>query len=139
MSWFRLSSFAFVAWGIIFFFFPRFSNQFGGVGYIDSKHAEDWTRLVGLFSMAFAVLLDGAHRSADAGLRRLVARSTLVVTVPSALLLTWWQVIPDRRWIRLDIVDILLLALISYGLFRQSAVGSPRGGRDGTPPKRDVP
>jgi hypothetical protein len=122
MSWFRLSSFVFLAWGVIFFFFPRFSNQFGGVGYIDSKHAEDWTRLVGLFSMAFAVLLDGAHRSADAGLHRLVARSTLVVTVPSALLLTWWQLIPDRRWIRLDIVDILLLALVSYGLFRRSGL-----------------
>jgi hypothetical protein len=43
----------------------------------------------------------------------------LTLTVPSALLLTYWQLIPERRWIRLDIADIALLSFISYGMLRE--------------------
>lgn len=44
MPWFRASSVIFGAWAVVFLFFPRYSNEFGGVGYITSKHAEDWTQ-----------------------------------------------------------------------------------------------
>jgi len=126
MSWFRLSSLIFTLWGVIFLFFAGRANQFGGIGYVDSKHAEDWTQIVGLFSLAFAALLHQAHRSANAEARRLVARGVLVLTVPCALLMTYWQVIADRRWIRLDILDILLLLVMSYGLFLESGLWSSR-------------
>lgn len=126
MSWFRLSSMIFTLWGVIFTFFPGGANRFGGIGYVDSKHAEDWTQLVGLFSLSFAVLLHQAHLSASAHARRLVARGVLVLTFPSALLMTYWQVITDRRWIRLDIVDIVFLLLMSYGLFIESGLWSSK-------------
>ena len=116
MPWFRASSVIFAVWAVVFLFFPRYSNELGGVGYITSKHAEDWTQIVGLFSLAFAVLLYEAHRSANADVRRTVARGVLSLTLPCALLMTYWQFIPERRWIRLDIADIALLCLISYGM-----------------------
>jgi hypothetical protein len=115
MPWFRASSIIFAVWAVVFILFPHQSNELGGVGYRPSKHAEDWTQIVGLFSLAFAVLLYEAHRSASADLRRTVARGVLSLTVPCALLMTYWQLIPERRWIRLDIADIALLGLISYG------------------------
>ena len=121
MPWFRASSIIFVVWAVVFLFFPRFSNEFGGVGYTTSKHAEDWTQIVGLFSLAFAVLLYEAHRSASPDVRRIVARGVLSLTVPSALLMTYWQITPDRRWVRLDIADIALLCFVSYGMFLQVA------------------
>ena len=122
MPWFRASSVIFAVWAAIFVFFPRHSNELGGVGYMTSKHAEDWTQIVGLFSLAFAVLLYEAHRSANADVRRTVARGVLSLTVPCALLMTYWQLIPERRWIRLDIADIALLCLISYGMVVQGDV-----------------
>ena len=84
-----------------------------GAGYRTSEHAEDWTQIVGLFSLAFAVLLYEAHRFESADLRRAVARG-VSLTVPCALLMTCWQLIPERRWIRLDIADTALLGVISY-------------------------
>src|SRR4051812_40077230 len=120
MSWFRFSSLVFAAWGVVFTFFPRFANEFGGIGYSGSTHAEDWTQLVGLFSFAFAVLLDAAHRCPNADLRRAAARTALMLTIPSAALMTYWQLIPDRLWLRLDVADILLLMLMSLGLFKHS-------------------
>jgi hypothetical protein len=122
MPWFRASSVIFAAWAVVFLFFPRYSNEFGGVDYITSMHAEDWTQIVGLFSLAFAVLLYEAHRSANADVHRIVARGVLSLTVPCALLMTYWQLIPERRWIRLDIADIALLCLISYGMLLQGDV-----------------
>jgi hypothetical protein len=127
MNWFRASAIIFGAWAAVFFFFPRFSNEFGGVGYDTSKHAEDWTQIVGLFSLAFAVLLYQAHRSASADVRRTVARGVLALTAPSALLMTYWQLIPERRWIRLDIANIALLCLVSYGMFLESDLTRRRG------------
>ena len=116
MSWFRLSSLIFGFWAVVFFVFPRFSNEFGGIGHVTSGHAEDWTQLIGLFSLGFAVLLNEAHRSTGTDVRRIIARSVLVFTLPCALLMTYWQLIPDRRWLRLDILNIALLYLMSYGM-----------------------
>jgi hypothetical protein len=117
---FLASAVIFAAWAIVFFFFPAFSNEFGGIGYTRSGHAEDWTQLVGLFSLAFAVMLFEAHRSASADVRRAVARGVLALTVPSVLLLGYWQIIPERRWIRLDIVDIALLCFVTYGMYSRA-------------------
>ena len=128
MPWFLVSSLIFAAWAGLFLFLPRFSNEFGGVGYVTSLHAEDWTRLVGLFSLALSVLLYEAHRSTNADVRRIVARGVLSFTVPCALLMAYWQVIPHRRWIRLDIANIVLLCFVSFGMFLQGAA-SRRGPR----------
>ena len=117
MRWFGVSSLIFAFWAVVFFGFPRFSNDFGGIGYVRSQHAEDWTQLIGLFSLGFAVLLNEARRSASVDVHRSVARGVLAVTLPCALVMTYWQLIPDRRWIRLDILNITLLYLISYGMF----------------------
>ena len=136
MPWFRASSLIFVLWAVVFFLFPRQSNELGGLHYVRSRHAEDWTQIVGLFSLAFAVLLYEAHRSESRQVRRIVARSVLTLTVPSALLLTYWQLLPERRWIRLDIADIVLLCFISYGMLREvRAAGDSdaRSGAHGTP------
>lgn len=120
MSWFRVCSAIFAFWAILFFFFPKFANEFAGIGYEGSRHAEDWTRIVGLFSLAFAILLNEAHRSKSPQVRRVVARAALAFTLPCALLMTYWQLIPDRRWIRLDIINILLLYVMSFGLLVES-------------------
>jgi hypothetical protein len=117
MSWFRLSAVIFIGWAVVFFFFPRFANDFGGIGYTVSGHAEDWTQLVGLMSLGFAVLLNEAHRAANRDVRRVVARGALACTLPCALLMTYWQIIPNGRWIRLDIANIILLYAISYGMW----------------------
>lgn len=116
MSWFRASSVIFAGWAVVFFFFPRFSNEFGGVGYVTSRHAEDWTQLVGLFCFGFAVLLNEAHRSGNVDVRRIVARGVFALTLPSAFLMTYWQIIPDGRWDRLDVANVALLYMISYGM-----------------------
>ncbi len=126
MSWFRICSLIFAVWAVVFFFFARFTNEVAGIGYATSKHAEDWTQIVGVFSLAFTVLLNEAHRSQNADGRRIVARGLLAFTLPCALLMTYWQIIPDRRWIRLDIANILLLYLMSYGLFLQSNLWRPQ-------------
>ena len=120
MSWFRLCSVIFAGWAVVLFLFPHFTNEFAGVGYRMNKHAEDWTQLVGLLSLSFAVLLNEAHRTGNITARRLVARSVLTCTLPCALLMTYWQIIPERRWIRLDIINIVLLYIMSYGLFLMS-------------------
>jgi hypothetical protein len=116
MPWFRASSVIFGAWAVVFFFFPRYSNEFGGVGCITSKQAEDWTQIVGLFSVAFAVLPCQAHRSANHDVRRIVARGVLSLTAPCALLMSYWQLIPEPRWIRLDIANIARLCFVSIGM-----------------------
>jgi hypothetical protein len=120
MSWFLLSALVFGFWGVTFLFFPTLSNEFGGIGFNGSQHAKDWTQLVGLFSFASAYLLGATHRSQIDDLRRVVARGMLVVTLPSAGLMTYWQLIPDRQWLRLDLLNIALLLLMSYGLYTQS-------------------
>jgi hypothetical protein len=120
MSWFLLSALVFGFWGVTFLFFPSFSNELGGIGFDGSQHAKDWTQLVGLFSFAFAYLLGAAHRSRVDDVRRVVARGTLAITLPSAALMTYWQLIPNRQWLRLDLVNIALLLLMSYGLYEQS-------------------
>ena len=122
MPWFRLSSIIFAGWGVLFALFPGFTNGLAGVGYVASKHADDWTQIVGLFCLSFAVLLNEAHRVSDPALRRAVARGVLALTVPCALLMMYWQLIPDRRWTRVDIGNILLLLLVSYGLLAVSGL-----------------
>ena len=126
MSWFRLCSVIFAVYAVVFFFFPRFTNEFAGIGYVSSGHADDWTQIVGLFSLAFAVMLNEAHRFAEPDLRRSVARSVLALTLPCAILMTYWQIIPDRRWVRLDIVNVVLLYLMSGGMFFQSELRRPQ-------------
>ena len=126
MSWFRASALIFCGWAVVFAAFPRFANEFGGLGYAGRGHAEDWTQIVGVFCLGFAVILDGAHRSPNQDTCRVVARGVLAFTLPCALLMSYWQVIPDRRWIRLDIANILLLYLISYGMFLHSGAWSVR-------------
>src|SRR5262245_1521017 len=117
MSWFRLSSLIFAAWAGLFFLLPGFSNQVGGIGYVPSDHAEDWTQLVGLFSLGFGVLLNEAHHSPNPAVHRIVARGVLACTLPCALLTSYWQIIPDGRWIRLDLLNVALLFVMSYGMF----------------------
>jgi hypothetical protein len=117
MSWFRVSSIIFAGWAVVFFFFPRFTNEYAAVGYVNSGHAEDWTQIVGLFCLAFAVLLNEAHRSASEAVHRIVACGTLAFTLPCALLMTYWQIMPDGRWFRLDIANIAFLYMMSYGMF----------------------
>ena len=123
--WFRFCSLIFAMWGLVFFFFPHFTNEFAGIGYVASEHAEDWTQIVGVFSLAFAVVLNEAHHT-NVGARRIVARGVLAFTLPCALLMTYWQIIPDRRWVRLDIANILLLYLMSIGFFLRSDVWKPQ-------------
>ena len=43
-------------------------------------------------------------------------------TVSCALLMTYWQIIPDGRWNRLDIGNIFLLSVMSYGLYMESGL-----------------
>jgi hypothetical protein len=126
MLWLRLCSLVFAIWGLLFFFFPGFSNEFGGVNYLPSKHAEDWTQIVGLLSLGFAVLLYEAHRAGNDVARRVVGRGVLAFSLPCALLMTYWQLTPDRRWIRLDIINILLLYGISYVCFVMIRRAKPR-------------
>jgi hypothetical protein len=125
VSWFRLSSLIFAFWAVCFFFLPRFSNEIAGVGYITSGHAEDWTQLLGLCCLGFAVLLNEAHGSTSADVRRCVARGVIAFALPCALLMTYWQIIPDRLWFRLDIINITLLYLMSYGMFTKVRTRSP--------------
>ena len=117
MSWFRVSSVIFGWWGVVFLFFPRFTNEFMGIEYVPSGHAEDWTQIVGLCCLAFSVALHQTHRKVDVDVRRIVARGVLALTLPSALLMTYWQIIPDGRWFRLDIANVALLYMMSYGMF----------------------
>ena len=72
MPWFRISSFLFACWGVLFAGFPRLTNSLAAIGYEPSKHADDWTQLFGLCCIGFAVLLDQAHRSANDVVRRVV-------------------------------------------------------------------
>ena len=131
MSWFLVSALVFGFWGVTFLFFPTFSNEFGGIGFNGSQHAKDWTQLVGVFSFAFAYLLHTAHRSRIDDVRRVVARSTLVVTVPSAALMIYWQLIPNRQWLRLDLINIAFLLLMSYGAYTQSNRAAAGGAGNG--------
>ena len=126
MSWFRVSSLIFAFWAVVFVFFPRFTNEYAGIGYSGSTHAEDWTQLVGFLSLGFAVLLNAAHRAASADVRRIAAISVFSVTLPCAFLLTYWQIIPGRQWIRLDIMNIVFLYLMAYGMFLHSGLWRPK-------------
>ena len=59
-------------------------------------------------------------------MRRGVARGVLALTLPGALLMTYWQIIPDRRWVRLDIVNVMLFYLMSGGMFLKSELRRPQ-------------
>jgi len=122
MPWFRITSLLLACWGVLFAGFPRFTNDLAAIGYEPSKHADDWTQLFGLCCLGFAVLLDQAHRSVNVVARRVVARGILAFTVPCVLLMTYWQVMPDRRWTRFDIANIVLLFIISCVMFAASRV-----------------
>ena len=120
MSWFRFYSAIFAVWAVVFFFLPRFVNELVGIDYVVNQHAEDWTQIFGVTALAFAVVLNEAHRSANAEVRRIVARGVLAFTLPCALLMTYWQIIPDGRWNRIDLANVAILYIMSYGLFMQS-------------------
>ena len=117
MPWFRITSFLFACWGVLFAGFPHFTNSLAAIGYDPSRHADDWTQLFGLCCLGFAALLHQAHRSANDVARRVVARGILAFTVPCVLLMSYWQIIPDRRWTRFDIANIALLFLISCVMY----------------------
>lgn len=115
MSWYRLSAILFAGWGTLFTFLPDFTNRLAAIGPF-TGHANDWTQLVGLFCLSFALLLESAHRSTDSLTRRATALSVITFALPCALLMIYWQLSTDRRWIRWDIANIGLLLLISYGM-----------------------
>ena len=120
MSWFRAAAFVFAGWAAVCVLLPRLTNEIAGVGYVRSEHAEDWTQITGLFCIAFAILLNEAHRSPSPEVRRTVARGVLALAMPCAILMTYWQVIPERRWFRLDIADVILLYVIAYGMLQHA-------------------
>ncbi|MBT5774154.1 MAG: hypothetical protein HOH95_07230 [Dehalococcoidia bacterium] len=120
MSWLRLCAIIFFAWGVAFAILPRFVNELVGVDYIVNLHAEDWERIAGLLMFAPAFLLEAAHRSSNAEVRRTIARGVLISTLGCALLMTYWQLIPDGRWNRIDVINVVLLYGISYVLFVES-------------------
>ena len=126
MSRFRLSSLVFAFWAAVFFFLPGWANVFAGVGYIPSGHAEDWTRIIGLFSLGFSILLESAHRSSGSEVRRVVALGTFAFTMPCALLMTYWQIIPERRWFRLDILNVVLLYAMAFAMLVPSGLWPSR-------------
>ena len=77
-------------------------------------------------------LNEAHHCAAGANVRRIIARGVLTLTFPCAVLMTYWQLIPDRRWIRFDIANIALLCLMSFGMFLHADVWkSERGNRTG--------
>jgi hypothetical protein len=123
LSWFRLLSIYSALCGTVFFLLPHRSNELFGINYITSLHAEDWTRLFGLSLFPLAYLLNAAHGSKSEELRRIVARGVLFFTVPCAAIMAYWQVIPDGRWNRLDIGNVVILGVLSSGLLAESAVG----------------
>ncbi len=129
---FRVSSIIALVWGLAFFALPRVSNKNSGIDYEDNLHAEDWTRLLGLSFFAFAYLLHGAQRSANQELRQTIARGVLIVTFSGALVMTYWQIIPDGRWNRLDLANAAILYALSYGLLMNS--GGLRRGAVGDAP-----
>ncbi len=122
MSWLRFSSAIFGVWAVVFFFLPGFVNELVGIDYVASLHTEDWTRIFGVTALGFAVVLNEAHRSANADVRRVVARGVLAFTLPCALLMTYWQIIPDGRWNRIDAANVAILYIMSYGLFMSSGL-----------------
>jgi cytochrome bd-type quinol oxidase subunit 2 len=125
MPWFRISSFLFACWALLFAGFPHWTNSLAAVNYVPSKHADDWTLLFGLSCLGFAVLLDQAHRSANDVARRVVARGVVALTLPCVLIMSYWQFIPDRRWTRFDIGNISLLILITCVMLAASRVRKP--------------
>ena len=122
MPWFRINSFLFACWAVLFGGFPHWTNSLAAIGSEAGKHADDWTLLFGLACLGFAVLLDQAHRSANDVARRIVARGVVAFTLPCALIMSYWQIIPDRRWTRFDILNITFLFLISFVMFAASRV-----------------
>ena len=126
MSWFRVSSLIFVVFAVPFSVFPHWSNEISAVGYVFSGHSEDWTQLLGLACFGFAVLLNEGHRSPSEAVHSAVARGVLAFSLPCALLMTYWQLIPDRLWFRLDIFNLTLLYVISYGMLTKAKLGLPR-------------
>ena len=122
MSWFRLASIYSVLCGVSFFFFPRLTNEIYGINYVVSLHGEDWLQMFGLTMFAFAYYLNAAHASTNEEMKRTVARAQLILTVPIVLLMTYWQIIPDGRWNRLDIGNIVILCILSYGMFLYSGL-----------------
>lgn len=113
MPWFRISAFLFACWGVLFAGFASLTNRLAGIDYQPSRHADDWTQLFGLCCLGFAVLLEQAHRSSSHEARRVAANGVLTFTVPCVFLMTYWQLIPDRRWTRFDLGNIGLLLIIS--------------------------
>ena len=122
MSWFRFGSVIFAAWGVAFFFLPRFSNELSGVDYVVNLHAEDWTRLMGLTMFAMAFMLNATHGTSNPEARHIIARGVLMLSLALAIVITYWQIIPDGRWNRLGIANIAILLVVSYGIFAQSGL-----------------
>jgi hypothetical protein len=76
--------------------------------------------LFGLTGFSYAYLLNAAHSSTTEEMKRIVARTALIFYVPCVLVMIYWQIIPDGRWNRLDIGNIVILCILSYGMFLNS-------------------
>jgi hypothetical protein len=122
MSWFRFSALFGVICGSAFIFFPHLSNVILGINYSGSLHAEDWTRLLGLAIYGLSFIMNAAHISQSMEFKQSAARGMLIFSLPCAIISTYWQIIPDGRWNRLDIINIFLLFLMSYGLLMNSGL-----------------
>ncbi len=130
MSWFRFCSIVCAVWSVAFFFLPGLSNDIFAIEDAVGLHAEDWTRLLGLSLFGLAFLLNTANASSNEELKRSIARGVLIFTLPCAAIMTYWQIIPDGRWNRLDIANIVLLCAISYGLLVNTGLWIWRNGRE---------
>ncbi len=122
MSWFRFSALVGIICGSAFTFFPHLSNVIFGINYSGSLHAEDWTRLFGLAIYGLTFIMNAAHNSQSLEFRQSAARGMLIFSLPCAIVMTYWQIIPDGRWNRLDIINIFFLYLMSYGLLMNSGL-----------------
>jgi hypothetical protein len=115
MPWFRICASLFLGWAVLFAGFPHVTNDLAAINYLPSRHADDWTRLVGLLCFGFAVLLYQAA-TATPITQVIASRAVIAFTLPCAVLMAYWQLIPDRRWTRFDIGNIALLLIITIVL-----------------------
>ena len=50
------------------------------------------------------------------------ARSGLIFIMPCVFIMTYWQIISDGRWNRMNITNVVILYIMSYVLFVKSGL-----------------